>query len=273
MMIVTYPARRRQLRRQIVSVRTATVIAAAVYGYYLGSSVPEALADSLAAGITVGAIVYAVAFSLTQRVRQSTSATEMLNRDREIVRYSASVLRRAMFVTLLVLAYIGLNGRLSTDAFFTPLFAAASSAALAWLLCGIPRTFLRHVHNIVGSDDEDPDLDGFWKSTRRHRKEATENLQQTADGWRVNNPNPLMAQTDGPTFVARELAIRYGALQAEACLHYFQLCDRPDQAEAADRLPRIMYCLDEMKQLRKLEHQMRPLLTSDPRSRQILIRQ
>ncbi|MCY3892264.1 MAG: hypothetical protein OXF65_03100 [Acidimicrobiaceae bacterium] len=271
MMIVTYPARRRQLRRQILSVRTAAVVVAAWYGHYLGSRVPEALADSLAAGVTVGAIVYAVGFGLTQRVRRSTSATEMLNRDREIVQYGVSVLRRAMFVTLLVLAYIGLSGRLSTDSFFTPLFAAASSAALAWLLCGIPRTFLRHVHNIVGSDDEDPDLDGMWKSPRRFRREAIEDLVQTADGWRVNNQNPLMAQSDGPTFVARELAVRYGSLQAEACLHYFQLCDRPDQAEAADRIQRIAVCLDVMKQLRNLEHQMRPMLTNDPRARQILI--
>ena len=273
MMIVTYPARRRQLLRQVFSVRTATVIAAAVYGYYLGSRVPEALADSLAAGVTVGAIVYAVGFGLTQRVRQSTSATEMLNRDREIVLYGVSVLRRAMFVTLLVLVYIGLNGRLSTDSFFAPLFAAANSAVLAWLLCGIPRKFLRHVHNIVGSDDENPDLDGFWKSPRRFRREAIEDLKQTADGWRVNNQNPLMAQTDGPTFVARELAVRYGVLQAEACLHYFQLCDRPDQAEAADRVQRIIVCLDEMKQLRNLEHQMKPMLTNDPERHRILIMQ
>lgn len=271
MMIVTYPAKRRELLRQTFSVRTAAVIAAAWYGHYLGSRVPEALADSLAAGVTVGAIVYAVGFGLTQRVRQSTSATEMLNRDREIVRYGVSVLRRAMFVTLLVFAYIGLSGRLSTDSYFTPLFAAASSAALAWLLCGIPRTFLRSVHNIVGSDDENPNLDGFWKSPRRFRREAIEDLNQTADGWHASSQLPFMAQTAGPTFVAKELAVRYGALRAEACLHYSQLCDRPDQAEAADRVQRIMVCLDEMKQLRNLEQQMSPMLTKDPRARQVLI--
>lgn len=273
MRIVTYPERRRQLRRQIVSVKTATVIAAAVYGCYLGSRDPEALADSLAAGITVGAIVYAVGFSLTQRVRQTTSAIEMLHRDREIIRYGVSVLRRAMFVTLLVLAYIGLSGRLSTDSFFTPLFAAASSASLAWLLCGISRTFLRHVHSIVGSHDEIPDLGGFSKTLRRLRAEAIEDLKQTANGWLTSSQLPFMSQTAGPTFIAKELAIRFGVLKAEACLHYTQLCDRPDQAEAADRVQSIIVCLDEMKQLRNLEYQMRSLLTNDPELRRTLIMQ
>ena len=271
MMIVTYPERRRRLLRQLLSLRTATVIAGAWYGHYLGGRVPEALADALAAGVTVGAIVYAVGFGLTQRVRRSMSAVEMLNRDREIVRYGVAVLRRAMFVTLLVLAYIGLSRRLSTDSLFTSLFAAASSAALAWLLCGIPRTFLRHVHHIVGLDDELPALDGFWKSPRRFRREAIEDLEQTADGWHASSQLPFMSQTAGPTFVARELAVRYGALRSEACLHYSQLCDRPDQAEAADRIQRISFCLDEMKQLRNLEHQMRPMLTNDPELRRRLI--
>ena len=271
MPITTYPERRRQRLRQVFSVNTAVIAAAAVYGYYLGSRAPGALANSLSAGLTVGAIVYAVGFGLTQRVRRSTSAAEMLNRDREIVLYGMSALRRAMAVTLIVLAYIGLSSRLSSGWFATPLIASASSSSLAWLLCGIPRTFQRHVHNITGQDDEQPDLDGMWKSPRRLRREATEDVCPTADGWRVNNPNPHMAQPAEPTFVAKELAIRYGTLEAEACLHYVQLCDRPDQAEAADRVQRIRHCLNEMKHLRDLEHDMRPLLSTNPRTSSLLI--
>lgn len=273
MQIITYPERRRQRLRQLFSVNTAVILAAACYGYYMGSRSPEALANSLSAGVTVSAIVYAVGFGLTQRVRRSVSTTEMLNRDREIVRYGISVLRRAVVVTLTVLAYIGLSGRLSTDSLLTPLLAAASASSLAWLLCGIPRVFLKQVLNITGRDDELPLLDGFWKSPRRLRREAIENLDQTADGWRANNLNPFAARATGPTFVARELAIRYGTFQAEACLHYTQLCDRPEQAEAADRAQRIRFCLEEMKQLRNLEREMRPLLSSDPKSRQILIQE
>lgn len=270
---VTYPERRRQLRRQILSANTAVIIAAAVYGCYMGSRAPGALADSLSAGVTVGAIVYAVGFGLTQRVRRSVSATEMLNRDREIVHYGISVLRRAVTVTLIVLAYIGLSGKLSTDSFVTPLLAAASASSLAWLLCGIPRVFQRYVHYITGGDDELPALDRLQKSVRRLRREAAEDLKETADGWRTSSPNPLMAEAPGPTFVARELAIRYGALQAEACLQYVNLCDRPEQAEAADHVQRIRFCLAEMKQLGDLEREMRPMLSSDPEIRRRLIQE
>ncbi len=273
MQIVTYPQRRRQRLRQIFSVNTAVIIAAAGYGYYMGNRLPGALADSLSAGVTVSAIVYAVGFGLTQRVRGSVSASELLNRDREIIRYGISVLQRAVAVTVIVLAYIGLSGKLSTDSFVAPLFAAASASSLAWLLCGIPRVFLRHVHNLTGRDDEEPDFGGMWKSPRLLRREAIENLKQTADGWRASNLNPFAAQDAGPIFVARELAIRYGTLQAEACLHYTQLCDCPEQAEAADCVHRIRFCLDEMKQLRSLEREMRTMLSNDPQSRRMLIRQ
>ncbi len=271
MQIVTYPQARQQRLHQIFSVNTAVVIAAGWYGCYLGHHAPEALANSLAAGLTVGAIVYAVGFGLSERLRRSISPTEMLNSDREIARYSIVKLRHATVVTLIVIAYIGLSGRLSPESFFTPLLAAMSSASLVWLLCSIPQTFRRYVRNISGLDDESPDLDGFWKSQRRFRRETIEDLEQTSDGWRATHRNSLMSQGVGPTFVARELAIRYGALEEAACLSYFQLCDRPDQAEAAERVHRIKYCLDEMKQLRNLEHQMRPMLSSDPDSRKILI--
>ena len=122
----------------------------------------------------------------------------MLNRDRQIVHYGISVLRRAVIVTLIVLAYIGFSGKLSTDSFVTPLFAAASASSLAWLLCGIPRVFQRHVHYITGGDDELPALDRLQKSVRRLRREATEDLRKTADGWHTSSPNPLIAEARRP---------------------------------------------------------------------------
>ena len=64
-------------------------------------------------------------------------------------------------------------------------------------------------------------------------------------------------------FISQELALRYGALEAEARLHYVQLCDRPDQAEAADRLERMALCLDHMDQLCNLEQRIKQLLTDD----------
>ena len=67
------------------------------------------------------------------------------------------------------------------------------------------------------------------------------------------------------------MAIRYGALEAEARLHYLQLCDRPEQAEAADRIERIAICLDQMDQLRDLEQRTRRLLTNDGKAIRSLI--
>lgn len=54
-------------------------------------------------------------------------------------------------------------------------------------------------------------------------------------------------------------------------LHYGQLCDRPDRAEAVDRLERLMVCLEEMERLRRLEQQMRALLPEDPETLRILM--
>ena len=71
-------------------------------------------------------------------------------------------------------------------------------------------------------------------------------------------------------FISQEMAVRYGALEAEARLHYVQLCDRPEQAEAADRLERIAACLD---QLCDLEQRTRRLLTNDDEALKSLIRQ
>jgi glutaredoxin 2 len=52
-----------------------------------------------------------------------------------------------------------------------------------------------------------------------------------------------------------------------------QLCDRPEQAEAADRLKRIASCLDQMDQLSNLEQRTKQLLTSDDEALRSLLRQ
>ena len=271
--IVTNPRARSQLLRQIFSIYTAVVIAAAWYGYYLGGRAPEDLAKTLSVGLTVAAIVYAIGFALTGQLRRSTSPFEVLNRDRELIRYGFVTLGRAMFVTLLVLAYVGLSGNLPPDSRITVPLATASSSSLAWLLCRIPRTFQKYVRNISGLDDEDPDLGGRWKRIIRFRREATKDLIQTRDGWRLKSHPPFIAQESGPVFVAREMAIRYGSLQAEARLHYLQLCDRPELTEAADRVDRMMLCLSEMQRLLDLEQQMRATLSSDPQSLRPLIQE
>ena len=131
----------------------------------------------------------------------------------------------------------------------------------------------RFARNLSGRDDEDPDLDGFWKRPRRFRREAAEDLRQTANGWTIDGRRVLARQNCGPVFISQELAVRYGALEAEARLHYVQLCDRPEQAEAADRLERIAVCLDQMDQLRNLEQRTKRLLTNDDEALKSLIRQ
>ena len=55
-MRITYPQRRRELFRRVLSVRTATIGAAGYFGHRVGRIAPESLADTLAVGLTVGAI-------------------------------------------------------------------------------------------------------------------------------------------------------------------------------------------------------------------------
>ena len=116
----------------------------------------------------------------------------------------------------------------------------------------MPGAFLRRISNIAGADDEYPDLGGRWKTHRRFRNEARADLRQSLTGWYVPGSGHS-ARIDSPVFVAKELAVRYGALRAEAYLHYVQLCDLAEQSEAADRIVRITVCLEEMERLRDLE--------------------
>ena len=272
MLIITRLWASRQQLRRVLSGRTATLVAAAYFGHHLGGAAPGSLADTLSVGLTVAAIAYAITFALTERLRRSISPTEMLNRDRELLRYSNSTLRRAVLATLVVLAYIGLNTSVSPESHVMKLLAPASAATLGWLLCSIPQMYARFARNINGLDDEYPDLDGFWKSPRRYRQEAVEDLRQTADGWRIDSRRVFARQNSGPSFVSREMAVRYGALEAEARLHYVQLCDRPEQAEAADRVERIAVCLEQMERLSDLEQRIRRLLSNDEASLRSLIR-
>ena len=262
-MPLTQSAHRRL--RLVFSIRTASTVAAALYGYYVSTKASDRLADALSVGLTVGAVAFAVAFALGAAIRRSKSPAEMLYRDRELATLGVSSLRSAVAVALLALSYVGLSGALPQEGHLLAALGAASAASLAWLLCSMPRLFLRHVLNVAGADDEYPELDGFWKTTRRLRREAAEDLRPSPSGWYVQG-SPLFEPRDSPAFVSQELAIRYGALRSEAQLHYSQLCDRPDRAEAADRVERLMACLEEMERLRRLEQQMRALLPQDPKT-------
>lgn len=272
MLIITRPRAFRQRLRGLLSLRAATLVAAAYFGHHLGGAAPGSLADTLSVGLTVAAIAYAITFALTERVRRSISPIEMLNRDRELLRYSISTLRRAVLATVVVLAYIGLSTGVSPESLVMKLLAPASAATLGWLLWSTPQMYARLSRNLSGLDDEDPDLDGFWKRPRRYRREAAEDLRQTADGWRTDSRRAFARQSPGPAFVSRELAVRHGALEAEARLHYVQLCDRPEQAEAADRVERIAVCLEQMDRLCDLEQRIRRLLTNDNEALRTLIR-
>lgn len=272
MWIITHPQAFRQRLRRVFSARTATLVAAAYFGHHLGGAAPESLAATLSVGLTVAAIAYAITFALTEHVRRSISPTEMLYRDRELLRYSISKLHRVVLATLAVLAYIGLSADLSPESLVMKLLAPASAATLGWLLCCIPQMYARFARNISGLDDEYPDLGGFWKPPRRYRREAAKDLRQTTDGWRIDSRQVFARQNSGPVFVSQEVAVRYAALEAEARLHYVQLCDRPEQAEAADRVERIAVCLEQMEQLSTLERRVRHLLPDDEESLRSLIR-
>ena len=235
-----------------------------------GSTPRRHLVNALSVGLTVGAVAYAVAFALSAAIRRTRSPEEMLYRDRELAGLGVSSLRCAVFTTLLTLAYVGLSGTFSPGGRLIALLGAASSVSLAWLLCSMPRTFLRRISNIAGVDDEHPGHGGRWKTHRRFRNEATKDLRQSLTGWYIPGSN-YSARIDSPVFVAKELAIRYGALRAEAYLHYVQLCDLAGQSEAADRIARIRFCLEEMERLRDLERQLRRLLPHDLGVLRILI--
>lgn len=259
-----------QRLRLVFSVRTAVTLAAGSYGFYVSIEAPASLADALTVGLTVGAVAMAVAFALGAGIRRSRSPAEMLYRDRELATLGVSSLRGAVAVALLALSYVGLSGAVPRGGHLLASLGAVSAASLAWLLCSMPRVFVRHVLNVAGADDEHPDLDGFWKSSHRLRNEAIEDLRRSRTGWYTQER--LYAVPDNsPTFVSQELAIRYGALRSAAYLHYGQLCDRPDRAEAADRLERLMACLDEMERLERLEQQMRALLPEDSETLRILM--
>ena len=263
MPIITHPQARRERMRQLFSFQTATIGAAAYFGHHVGRVAPESLADTLVVGLTVGAIAYAITFALTERIRRSKSPIEMLNRDRELLQFGISTLNRVVLATLLMLTYIGLSTDISPSSFVMRVLAPASAVSLAWLLGNLPQMYRRFAQNLSGLDDEDPDLDGRWKRQGRFRREAAEDLRKTADGWTLDNRQVFARQDGAPVFISQELAIRYGALEREARLHYGQLCDRPDQAEAADRLERLAICLDQMDQLRNLEQRTKQLLTND----------
>ncbi len=267
-MPLTQPAYKRL--RLVFSIRTGVSVAAACYGYILGVHAPRHLANALSVGLAVGAVAFAVAFALSAATKRARAPEEMLYRDREMVRLGVYMLRCAVVTTLLTLSYVGLGGAFSQGEHLVALLGAVSASSLAWTFCSMSHVFLRRVAIIAGADDEHPGLGGFWKRLRRLRNEATEDLRPSPSGWFVAD-GPSSAPTDSPTFVAKELALRYGALRAEAHLHYVQLCDMVGQSEASERIARLVFCLEEMGRLRDLERQMRDLLPRDPEVLGILI--
>ena len=267
-MPLTQPAYERL--RLVFSIRTGVSVTAACYGYLLGVHAPRQLANALSVGLAVGAVAFAVAFALSAATNRSRAPEEMFYRDREMARLGVYTLRGAVATTLLTLSYVGLGGAFSQGEHLVALLGAVSASALAWTLCSMPRVFLRRVEIIVGADDEHPDLGGFWKRLRRLRKEASEDLRQSPSGWYIIGRS-YSVPIDSPTFVAKELALRYGALRSEAHLHYLQLCDMAGQSEASERIARLVFCLEEMDRLRDLERQMRGLLPRDPKLLRILI--
>ena len=256
--------------RLVFSIRTGVSFAAACYGYFLGVHAPRQLANALSVGLAVGAVALAVAFALSATTKRSRAPEEMLYRDREMTRLGVYTLRGAVATTLLTLSYVGLGGAFSHGEHLVALLGAVSALSLAWTFCSMPRVFLRRVTIIAGGDDEHPDLGGFWKPLRRLRKEASEDLQRSPSGWFVAG-RPYAVPIDSPTFIAKELALRYGVLRSEAHMHYVQLCDMAGQSEASERIDRIVFCLEEMDRLRDLERQMRALLPQDPKLLRMLL--
>ena len=256
--------------RLVFSIRTGVSVVAAGYGYFLGVHAPRQLANALSVGLAVGAVALAVAFALSATTKRSRAPEEMLYRDREMARLGVYTLRGAVVATLLTLSYVGLGGAFSQGEHLVALLGAVSALSLGWTFCSMPRVFLRRVMIIAGADDEHPDLGGMWKRLRRLRKEALEDLQQSPSGWYTAG-RPYSAPIDSPTFIAKELALRFGALRSEAHMHYVQLCDMAGQSEASERIARLVFCLEEMDRLRDLERQMRELLPRDPKLLRMLI--
>lgn len=256
--------------RLVFSIRTGVSLAAACYGYFLGIHAPRQLANALSVGLAVGAVALAVAFALSATTKRSRAPEEMLYRDREMTRLGTYALRGAVATTLLTLSYVGLGGAFSQGEHLVALLGAVSALSLAWTFCSMPRVFIRSVTIIAGADDEHPGHGGMWKPLRRLRKEAEWDLRQSPSGWYIAG-RPFSAPTDSPTFIAKELALRYGALRSEAHMHYVQLCDMAGQSEASERIDRIVFCLDELDRLRDLEQRMRPLLPQDPKLLRFLL--
>lgn len=267
-MQLTQPAYQRL--RLVFSIRTGVSVAAAGYGYLLGVHAPRQLANALSVGLAVGAVAFVVAFALSETTKRSRAPEEMLYRDREMVRLGVYTLRGAVITTLLALSYVGLGGAFSQGEHLVALLGAASASSLAWTFCSMSRVFLRRVAIIAGADDEHPDLDGLWKQLRRLRNEASEDLRQSPSGWFMPG-RPSSVPIDSPTFVAKELALRYGATRSAAQMHYVQLCDMAGQSEASERIARLVSCLEEMDRLLDLEQRMQELLPRDPEVIGILI--
>ncbi len=267
-MVFTQSTHRRL--RLVLSTRAGVAVTAGCYGGFLGVHTPRQLANALSLGLTVMAVAFAVAFALSTDMRPSKALKEMLHADREMIRLGISILKMAVLTTVLVLLYVGLAGAFSQGEKPVALLGAVSAMSLAWTLCSLPGAFRRRAAIIAGAEDEHPGLGGYWKSLHRLRNETDRDLQRSPSGWFVPG-RPGWIPVDSLTFIAKELALRYGAARSAAHLYYTQICDMAEQTEAAERIARIESCLEEMDRLRALEQRMRALLPKDPKLRRMLM--
>ena len=256
--------------RLVFSVRTGVSVAAAGYGYFLGVHAPRQLANALSVGLAVGAVAFAVAFALNASSRPSRAVEEMLHREREVLRLGVYTLKGAVVTTLLTLSYVGLGGAFSQGEELVAALGAASAVSLSWTLCSMPRVFMRRAVIIAGADDEHPGFGGLWQPFRLFRNITSGELERSPSGWFVPG-HPGDVPVDSLPLIAKELALRYGALRSMARQQYTQICDMAKQSEATERIARIESCLEEMDRLRDLEQQMRKLWPEDPKLGRMLM--
>ena len=251
--------------RLVFAIRTAVTAVAVAGGYILGDHKPRQLADALSVGLAVMAVAVAFAFALRVSITHSRAVEEIRYRDREMVRLGGYILRLTVTSSVLIVSYVGLGGAFTQGENLVSVLGAASAGVLAWTLCSMSEMFLRYGGIVAGAEDEHPGFGGIWQPLRLFRNTTSTELQQTPSGWFVPG-RPGYIPDDSPVFIAKELAVRYGALRSAARQQYVQICDMAEQNEAAERIARIESCLQEMDRLCGIEQRMLEILPKDSAS-------
>ena len=240
-------------------------------GITSGRTAPDSLADTLSVGLTFGAITYAITFALTERIQRSKSPIEMLNRDRELLRYGISTLNRVMFAALLMLSYIGFSTGASPASPIMKVLAPASAASLAWLLCNIAHMYARSARNISGLDDEDPTWMAYGNGLgATGEKQPKICFKQPTDGPSTVKTCSRAKTVDRCSFPRKwpsdtELSKLKRDYITCSCATV------PNKPKPPTAIERIAICLDQMDQLRDLEQRTRRLLTNDGKALRSLI--